>query len=373
MKTMPIKKPINKKKKRKNPFASFGLSKEVDYFIENLSMLVASGMSIIEVITSISEEIHSKRMKSILNDIKIEIEGGSPLWRALQKSNLFKDHTISLIQLGEESGNLVENLKVVAIEEQKDIMFKSKLRSAMMYPVFVMSITAVVGVGIAWFILPKLATVFSQLNIKLPFITQILIDLGTFLGDYGQYVVPAVIILLIVLSYFIFFYKKTKVIGQFILFHTFGVKRLMKEVEIARFGYLLGTLLKAGLPVNVALSSLAKATEVLSYRDFYIHLNTSINEGNSFQKSFISYKNTNNLIPSPIQHLIIAGEQSGNLSNTLLKIGAMFEEKSDSTTKNLTIILEPILLVIVWVGVVAVALAVILPIYGLVGGLSPAN
>jgi len=118
------------------------------------------------------------------------------------------------------------------------------------------------------------------------------------------------------------------------------------------------------------LESLANATEFNKYRNFYLYLNKSIEEGYSFQKSFTTYENISRLIPSPILQLIIAGEKSGNLSKTLLKVGEMFEEKSDTTTKNLTIILEPILLVFVWLGVVAVALAVILPIYGLVGGLN---
>jgi len=366
-----IKKLKNKNKgfEIKNPFINFGLNRDIDYFVENLSMLVASGMPIVSALSSIIEEIHTKRMKEILEEIRTDIETGSSIWKSLQKSELFKDHTISLIRLGEESGRLVENLKVVSIEEQKSRVLKSKLRSATMYPIFVLSVTLVIGIGIAWFILPKLALVFTQLKLKLPFITKVLIDLGTFLGKYGQYVIPLIIIFLISLFYFLFFFKKTKIAGQYILFHIPGIQQLMKEVEIARFGYLLGTLLQAGLAVNLALESLANATDFIVYRNFYLYLGKSIEEGYSFQKSFSSYKNTAKLIPTPILQLIIAGEKSGNLSKTLLKVGEMFEEKSDITTKNLTIILEPILLVFVWLGVVSVALAVILPIYGLVGGL----
>lgn len=360
----------NKKSEFKNPFINFGLSKDTDYFIENLSMLVFSGMPVVDALKAITEEVHSGRMKIILNNISVEIENGSTIWKALQNSSLFKDHSISLIRLGEDSGKLTENLKVVAIEEQKDRMFKSKLKSAMMYPVFVLFVTAIVGIGIAWFILPKLATVFSQLKIKLPFITKMLINFGTFLGDYGQYVIPLIVILFVLVYLTFFSFKKTKVIGQFILFHIPGVKQLMKEIEVARFGYLFGTLLKAGVPITLALDSLASATEFETYRKFYTHIKVSVNDGNSIQKSFLSFKHSKKLISSPIQQLVVAGEKSGNLADILLKIGAMFEEKSDATTKNLTIILEPILLVIVWLGVVAVALAVILPIYGLVGGIS---
>jgi type II secretory pathway component PulF len=142
------------------------------------------------------------------------------------------------------------------------------------------------------------------------------------------------------------------------------------EVEVARFGYLLGTLLDAGLPVTKAIDSLAGASDVIRYKKFYLALRESIDMGNSFQKSFALYKDINKLVPPPIQQLIISGEQSGNLNKTLIKVGQVLEEKSDTTTKNLTIIMEPILLVIVWAGVVTVAFAVILPIYSLVGGLN---
>ncbi len=351
-------------------FATIGLSKERNYFVENLSMLVASGMPINGALASIAEEVRTKRMKRALLAIQADIESGSPIWRALQESGLFKEHTLSLIRLGEESGKLVENLKVVAVEEQKERVFKSKLRSAMMYPLFVLTLTVVIGVGIAWFILPKLATVFSQLKLELPLVTKVLIATGSFLGEYGSVVIPPLVVLALVLFYLIFFFSKTKIVGQLFLFSVPGVKQLMKEVEIARFGYLLGTLLEAGLPVTQALESLSSATEFRAYRLLYEHLRDSVEEGNSFQKSFSSFPRVRHLIPTPIQQLIVAGEQSGNLPGTLLKVGEMFESKADTSTKNLTVILEPILLVIVWLGVVAVALAVILPIYNLVGGLN---
>jgi type IV pilus assembly protein PilC len=360
----------SKKNEIKNPFRNFGLNNDIDYFIENLSMLIASGMPIVGALDSIIEEVRTKRMKEVLEEIKGSIEGGSPIWEAFLKSGLFKGHTISLVRIGEESGKLIENLKVVSVEGQKTRILKSKIHSATMYPVFVLSITLIIGIGIAWFILPKLALVFAQLKLKLPFITKMLIDTGVFLDKHGHYVVPSLILFLIIFFYFIFFFKKTKIAGQYILFHIPGIKQLMKEVEISRFGYLLGTLLQAGMPVNLALESLSNATDFILYRKFYVHMSKSIEEGYSFQKSFILYKKTNKLIPSPILQLIVAGEKSGNLSSSLIKIGEMFEEKSDTTAKNLTTMLEPILLVLVWLGVVAVALAVILPIYGLVGSLN---
>lgn len=352
--------------------STFGLSKERDQFIENLSMLVLSGMSILSALTSIVKETKTPNMKKILERMQLEIESGSPIWKAFDKTNLFKGYTISLIRLGEESGNFAENLKVVSLEEEKEREFKSKVRSALMYPIFVLTLTAVVGIGISWFILPKLAKIFSDLKLALPFITKVLIGFGVFLSKYGLVVVPLGAAAFGGIAYILFIHKKTKFIGEAILFSIPGIRTLLMEVEVARFGYLLGTLLDAGLPVTKAIDSLAGATEVTRYKTFYLALRESIDAGNSFQKSFIMYAKIDTLIPQPIQQLIISGEQSGNLNKTLIKVGQVLETKSDTTTKNLTIIMEPILLVIVWAGVVSVAFAVILPIYSLVGGLNNA-
>lgn len=358
-------------KEKSKFFTNFGLSKEKDEFIENLNMLVASGMSITGAISSITKEIRNTRMKSILEKILVDIESGSSVWKAFLKTELFKDYTISLIRLGEESGNFLENLKVVALELEKDREFSSKVRSALMYPAFVLGLTAFIGVGISWFILPKLAKVFDQLNISLPLITKILIGFGVFLGEHGKYAVPLALLVLGTIFYFVFVFPRTKEIGQTILFSLPGIKGLMTEVEIARFGYLLGTLLGAGLQITQAIDSLASASSSIRYKKFYIHLRDSVDMGNSFEKSFLSYKKIDKLIPPAIQQLVISGEQSGNLNGTLLKIGQVMEAKSETTTKNLTIIMEPVLLIIVWAGVVGVAFAVILPIYSLVGGINP--
>lgn len=350
--------------------STFGLTKERDQFIENLSMLVLSGMSIIGAISSIIKQTKSPGMKLILERMLLEIESGSPVWKAFDKTEFFKGYTISLIRLGEESGNFAENLKVVALEEEKDRDFKSKVRSALMYPIFVLGLTGIVGIGISWFILPKLAKIFYDLKLALPLITKVLLSFGIFLSKYGYIAVPVGLVVIGTIGYVVFVYKKTKFLGEAIIFSIPGIKTLLQEVEVARFGYLLGTLLEAGLPVTKAIDSLASASEVIRYKKFYLALRESVDMGNSFEKSFAAYKNINALIPPPVQQLIISGEQSGNLNKTLIKVGQVLEAKSDTTTKNLTIIMEPILLVIVWAGVVSVAFAVILPIYSLVGGMN---
>ena len=351
-------------------FDTFGLTKERDHFVENLSMLVLSGMPIMSALSAITHDTKNLQMKKILESILSELEAGSPLWKSFDRTGLFKGYTISLLRIGEESGKFAENLKVVSQEQEKERALKSKVKSALMYPAFVLVLVVVIGLGISWFILPKLAKIFADLKLDLPLITKILIGFGMFLQKNGIWFVPLGISIVGSIIYVVFINEKTKFMGETFLYSIPGINTLMMEVEVARFGYLLGTLLDAGLPITKAIDSLIGASDSIRYKKFYTHLKDSIDMGNSFQKSFVAYKKMDKLIPQPMQQLVFSGEQSGNLNKTLLKIGQVLEEKSDTTTKNLTIIMEPILLVIVWAGVVAVAFAVILPIYSLVGGIN---
>lgn len=349
-------------------FSNFGLGEEKEYFVENLSLILSSGMGMIEALDALQKEMKSKRMKQIVSEIKEDIEAGGQLWQAIQKTELFSDQVISLVRLGESSGQLVKNLQVIVLQEQKERSFRSKIRSALMYPVIVLGLTLVIGIGIAWFILPKLSLVFVGMKIKLPLVTKILIGTGEFLRINGIMAIPLFFIALAAVFYFLFFFSKTKHIGQMIILHIPGIKKVIKEVELARFGYIVGTLLDAGLPVLSALRALGKNTLLYPYKKFYEYILQKIEDGNSFQKSFEMYPHTGDFLPVAVQQMIIAGEKSGSLEQILKTISQNYEGKVEISTKNLAVILEPILLIIVWLGVVAVALGVILPIYSLIGG-----
>jgi type II secretory pathway component PulF len=240
----------------------------------------------------------------------------------------------------------------------------------MIYPTLVLSLVVIIGLGLVWFLLPRLAVIFVQLDVALPPLTRGLMALGRFFQSYGVIAVPGFVALLIFLIFFLFVNHKTRFIGQSFLFNLPVIKNLIQQREISRFGYVLGTLLEAGIPIINALQSLHRVTTFTVYRDFYIYLAKSIYEGNSFQGSFKSYKMINKLIPIPIQQMILSGERSGKLSFVLLKTGEIFENKLETTSKNLTVLLEPIMLIIVWIGVLLLALAIVMPIYSLIGNIN---
>lgn len=349
---------------------SLGANKEKEYFIENLVMLTGAGMDIVSALDIIRADIKTPVLKKNLQKLRETIARGEPIYRALEQTSLFKPHVISLIYLGEQSGKLFENLSVISTQQKKERIFQSKLRSALMYPVFILTIAGIVGIGVAWYILPNLASVFSQLKLTLPLITKILIAVGLFLKSYGAVAIPVLIAGLLALGYMIFIFPKTRWIGQRIMFAAPGIGPLIRQVELGRIGYIVGTLLRAGVPITDTLQSLHDTAAFVEYQRFYGFLKTSVERGISLKQCFSLFPKSARLIPRPIQQMIIAGEQSGKLADTFLRVGELFEEKTEDSSKNLSVILEPVLLLVVWVSVVGIALAVILPIYSLIGGLN---
>lgn len=343
--------------------------KEREYFTENLALLLKSAVPVSQALDSLSASSHTPAMKAAIAHMQTDIEAGYSLSNALERARIVSGQTLALVRLGEQSGHLVENLQLAAKQEEKRHIFRAKVQSALLYPTFVLGLTLIVGLCVAWFLLPRLAVTFDQLNVSLPFISRVLIGVGVFLKSYGFIAVPAAILLCAAIGYVVFVAPKTKHIGTRLLFVMPGVSRLMREVEIAQFGYLLGTLLEAGLPITQAVRLLADSTSAPHYKKFYVYLAKSLDDGFSFRESLEKYKGASKLLAPAVQQMVIAGERSGSLSEVLLTIGRTYEEKSDITTQNLEAILEPILLIVVWIGVMGVAVAVIMPIYSLVGGL----
>ena len=355
---------------RKRKTRKYHLSaKYRDYFTANLSLLLAAAVPIQEALESLKDTSASSLFTKAITQIQADIDDGMPISVAMERSGISNVQTLTLVRLGEESGFLIKNLKIAAEQEEKQRMFKSKVRSAMLYPSFVLAVTAVVGIAVAWFLLPQLAQTFSQLDVELPAISLIFINFGLFLKANGIWAVPLFLALTTFLIYLVFFAPKFKIIGQTLLFHIPGISRLLHEIELARFCYLLGTLLQAGLSITQALDSVYGTTQARRYKKLIRYLSESFDKGYSFHETLRLKNREVRVLPPPVRQMIIAGERSGSLPESLISVGKIYESRSEISTQNLEATIEPILLIFVWVGVMGVAIAVILPIYSLVGGL----
>lgn len=343
-----------------------GLGKERISFIQNMATMLNAGLPLTDALKTLVLETRAKPMRKMLSRIIDAVENGSPLWRAMEAQNFFSLHALALVRIGEEAGSLAQNMGYLAEQDEKDNALRSKVKMAMIYPTIVMVIMFIIVVGLGMFVLPNLVGVLFSLNVKLPLITRIVIMCSDAFVAYGAVGVPSFIaafILVMILSK----YTRLRVVTQWVMFKIPGIGRLAKEATIARFGVILGGLLKAGVPVVEALESLVQVTPIASYKNLYAQMLAHVTIGDSFAKSFASIKGSHKLLPPSVQQLVITGEKSGSLADIMLKVADIYDKKATGTAEKLPIILEPMLLLFIGGLVGSIAFAIIVPIYSIVG------
>lgn len=343
----------------------FGIKKNIYSFVEGLSIMLQAGVNFQEAVKSMEEETTSKRMRKLIEQVYQEVDQGESIAVALNHTGMLTQHMFALIQSGESAGRLSENMDLLVLQNEKEELFRSKVRSSLLYGVVVLTAALVVGIGVAWYILPQIAGFFVNFDAELPLLTRGLISIGLFTKAYGLIIFPIAGAGLFMMLYFLFSFPKTRFLGHSILFHTPVIKDLIRNAEIARFGFLFGTMLQAGMSIIDALDSLQSATSFKNYARCYQHMATEIENGSSLLDSMRSHPQTKNLFRGPALSLLNAAEKSGNLSGTLLKIGSIYEKKTEALSRNIPVLIEPILLLVVGVMVALLALGILMPIYNI--------
>ncbi len=337
-------------------------------FLDNLALLVSSGMGVNTSLRILHKNTQDKALKKILYSMLSSVESGSSLSQAMQDHNFLPDFLISLIRIGEESGNLADKIKRTVISLDKDQRRRAQLRSALFYPVFVLTLVIVLGIVVSTFILPRIGQVFSNMNVKLPVMTKILIQVGEFMSKYWYIIIPLILGTLVLSILLLFVFPATRKSGQWLLFHLPVFNDLIVKTEVSRFAYNLAMLLNSGIPITKALLSLSKIHDYYMYKNYTQFLANYIQSGKSFHNIFdVNKKKTNSILPFAAQEIITAGEESGKLPEVLEQLGERYEQESEQIAKNIAVLLEPALLIVVWIGVVFLAVAILLPIYSLVG------
>jgi type IV pilus assembly protein PilC len=347
---------------------NMGMGKQRVAMIQSMSMMMNAGLPLIDTLSTLEMEMKHKATKKILRNIAASVNSGTPLWRSMDEAYLFTPYEVALVRIGEEAGSLAQNLEYLAIQQEKDHALSSKVRMAMIYPTIVMVLMFIIVMGLGLFVLPNLIQVLMSLNADLPVTTRAVIYITNMFSDYGMIFVPgsaAGFFVLMLLSKF----TRFRVVSQWFMFKIPGIGSLGRHATIARFGVILGGLLRAGVPLTDSLSSLENVTHIVAYKKFYGEMLDHITMGDSFSISFAAIKGSDKLLPISVQQLVITGERSGTLSETLLKIADIYEKKAAETAERLPIILEPMILLFIGGLVGTIAFAIITPIYGVVGNI----
>ena len=326
----------------------------------NLSTMVNAGLTTAEAISSLLEDAVGP-MKLVLTGIAADINQGKPLYTALEKyPKIFDSVSVAIIKAAEESGTIDVVLKDIKNTVKKDIEFTDKIKSALTYPAIILVVFTGVLILLITFVIPRIASVFSKLNVVLPLPTKILI----FLSDLVlHYTIPTFATLGGVILLLVILYQKQKRLFVNTLLSLPYVSTMARQIDLTRLCRSLYLLLSSAIPLytaldftqNVAIKGDVRAA-IVKARE-YVGTGKRLADGLRGQKA----------IPSLMVKIIEVGERSGTLDKSMADLAEYFDYQVTTTLQYLVTLLEPVILVVVGVVVGAMMMAIIAPIYNLIG------
>lgn len=330
-------------------------------FVSNLSTMLSAGVSILELVNSLLEDAKGSQ-KKILETLRDDLTQGNRLYSSFAKfPAVFDQVTVNIIRAAEEAGTLEITLKDLKENIKKEIEFSDKVKSALAYPILIMVVFSGVLLMILTFIMPKIATVFSQLKINLPLPTRVLIFVSNMLLTYT---VPIVVTVALVIVGLFLFYKTQKRLLLSLLVSLPIISNLAKEIDLTKFSRSLSLLLAAGIPINTALELTQDVVMKKEIAKAIAHSKDVVLAGKRLSEGL---KEAKAIIPNIMIKITEAGEKSGSLEKSMQDISEYLDYQVTKTLKTTTTLIEPIMLIFVGVLIGGMMLSIIAPIYGLIG------
>ena len=345
-------------------FGGVGLTEKA-LFAKHLAVMLRSGLTIIEAL-SIAADAAQGKLKHTIAGVQKSVEAGRTLSSSLSDyPRIFAGLFTESIRAGEASGQLPENLESVAAELEREKELKSKMTGAMVYPAFILVATFVLGLVMAFLVLPKIIPLFEGLKMDLPVTTRALIWFAHIIENYGLWLLMGLVVFVFFLLW-LFRQKFVKPATHWIFLHTPIIKRLVIGSNLSRFSRTLSALLKSGINIDEALAITASSTGNFYYRRALEDVTSHIGKGGKLAESLEAH---DNLFPRIVTRMVQVGEEAGKFEETLLYLANFYEAEVDTAAKSLSTIIEPTMLLIIGLVVAVFALAIITPIYEITGNI----
>lgn len=333
---------------------------ELVIITRQLATMVSSGLVLSEAIDILEEQQTNKTLKRALVEISQNIKGGLTLAQALSRfPDVFPHLYVNLVKAGEASGKLDSVLLQMADGLEKDREFRAKIRGAMIYPIVVVSMMIVVIIIMMVFVIPKLVTLYTQSTMQLPLPTKILIGTSNLFINFWW----LGIIILIGIFVSLDRWKRTPegnlFLGKLIL-KTPILGKIVVFVTLTNFNRTFGLLTSAGIPLLDSIGIVSDLTDNPVFKNALKDAYKGVEKGLPFSTLL-----TANIFPKIVSQMIKVGEETGKVDEIFFKLAEYFESEADHMVKNLTVAIEPIILIILGIGVGFLVISIILPIYQL--------
>ena len=342
-------------------------SKELAIFTRQFSVMIDAGLPLVQCLEILAGQQENKTFQKVLNGVRGSVEGGATLSASMKQfEKIFDPLYYNMVEAGETGGILDTILQRLSSYIEKNVKLQRAVKSAMVYPVGVLTVAGGVIILLLWKVVPIFATLFAGLGVDLPLPTKIVIGLSNMIGSIfgflalvafgagifglkvwygtpqGRYIIDATILKLPVL----------------------GI--LMRKIAVARFTRTLGTLIASGVPILEGLDITARTAGNAVVEKALQQVRKSLEEG----KSLTEPLKDSEVFPGMVTQMISVGEQTGAMDAMLQKIADFYEEEVDAAVKDLLTALEPIMIVILGLVVGGVVISMYLPLFSLIGKLS---
>lgn len=348
-----------------NLLSGISVSEQI-IFTKNLSGMLKAGLSISRALSVLKKQTKNAKLSSILVSLTDAIDSGDTFSAGLAKfPDVFSPLFISMTRAGEESGNLAGALTDIGLNLEKSHALTKKIKGALIYPGVIMSAMVVIGILMFAFVVPTLAGTFKELGVKLPASTQVLIFFGTFFSHH----LLLTFILLIAFGAGVYFLFKAKFMSKYIDYVVVRlpvIGNLAKELNTARTARTISSLLLAGVSITRAVEITEDIVQNIYYKKVLHDAKIAVEKGAAFSETF---EENSNLYPVMMSEMIQVGEETGKLSDMLLEIALFYEGEIENKTKNLSTIIEPVLMIVIGAGVGFFAISMISPLYSILGSI----
>jgi len=339
--------------------------KDMLLFYRQFSTLVGAKIPIAPALRTIHEQTENAQLRTVIVEIASDVEDGMAISESFAKhDNIFSTLAISMIKSGEVSGNLQGAIDFVAESAEQNYQLKNKIRGALMYPMFVISVAGVIGFLTMTWILPKLTSVIVELDVEIPWYTNVMIKLGDFMQAYWWAVIIVVVGVIVAMIYYIRSEDGSREWDR-IKLKLPVIGKLFRYVYITRFAENLSVLLKGGIPIVRALVVVADIVDNIVYKNIILKAAQNVKVGGEINAEFFEHTE----FPPMVSSMIKIGEETGRLGDILEDVARFYESEVDQITRNLSSIIEPILIVTLGIGVGILVFSVLLPIYNIAGQL----
>lgn len=342
-----------------NPFYHLSV-KDKMFFARHMAIMSRSGMQILDIMRTLKRQTASRTFSKVIDELIEGVKNGQFLSEGLAKHKpLFGDFFINIVHVGEISGTLAENLEYLADSLKRKRELESKVKGALVYPIIILVATFGLTAALTFFIFPKILPIFKSLNVALPLVTRIFIAVSTFMIAHGVLVFAAAIGALIGFWLLIKIPILRYAWHRILLFLPV-VGTMVQNYNVIAFVRSLSLLMKSGVKIVQAVDITANSSSNLVYKAALKRIAVSVGQGDPMSKHLALHPK---LFPVVFSEMIAIGEETGRLTDTGTYLADYYETELDNSTKSMSNILEPLLLVTMGFIVGFVALAIILPIY----------